>query len=104
MAKKLSTIPVAYTVDPVSWARCQVYTVGRACTLCANEPINEFCTAIVKEWASTRVKPWNLSWPKIALKVRDMFGTRTHWISIRNHYRDHNPALYRKLERRRRGA
>ena len=91
-------------MDPVAWAKSQTYTVGRSCSICENRKMLQFATSIVKVWASKAVKnPHAVSWPKVAEAIQREFGTRTHWFTVREHFRKHNTKLYDRVERRRRG-
>ena len=89
--------------DPVEWAKRQENIIGRRCSLCAQPDIAKFCRGVIHFWAAGKARPNSISWPKIANQVRASFGTRTHWASVRNHFKDHEPDVWERLDKYLRG-
>jgi hypothetical protein len=89
--------------DPVEWAQRQQNTIGQRCSLCQQPDIAKFCRGVILYWASGKARPNSISWLKIANQVRASFGTRTHWVSCRNHFRDHEPDVWERLDKYLRG-
>ncbi len=97
-AKRLGSLP-----DPLQWALAQYSTIGGRCALCRNTDRADYVRPIVEAWASGRTRPGAVSWEKIARLVRQVYGTKTTWDSLRRHFQNHEPKLHAKLEKRRRG-
>ena len=87
------------------WALEQTYTVGRKCSICTNLKILKRCNEIVDAWVDPAIikNPLSISWVKIADAIKEEFGTNTHWMSVRTHFRIHDPERNDRVEKRRRG-
>ncbi len=82
--------------DAKAWARAQTQRRGgQPCGICSNPEVAKACDDVGEVWA--REHPPGVSYATIAKVLGEKFDYHCGHGSVRNHFAQHRPELYRRI-------